>query len=341
MIEPLRNNNDNNDNNNNNILRDILPLCRDIVSDRIDGKIISNSMASSRLALPCPSPRMNESLSTRPPPIEQDEKDEKFHFDVPLKPAWFNIGPLFRRFRRSIKPARYSRKRLHLILDLKGKKNLHRRQIRFSYSLCPYFKDTLYVFLCTSENVEGGLFAGAIRVVEEREGLLIAVTPMIGRDSGMVTGAEVSFFTASIAFAIYANAGRLTIVPRSRSLSDSFFSPSRRNGREGGEKKKGGTKKMKLVHPRSSPRRSKTNDPDPGAWMHYRRASGQKSRARAASGRHFRRIVDRVRDDDGDLGEVLLRLEPRSRTTNNKLVRWAEIDFPHSGIDEDRRCGFI
>lgn len=102
MIEPLRNNNDNNDNNNNNILRDILPLCRDIVSDRIDGKIISNSMASSRLALPCPSPRMDESLSTRPPPIEQDEKDEKFHFDVPLKPAWFNIGPLFRRFRRSI-----------------------------------------------------------------------------------------------------------------------------------------------------------------------------------------------------------------------------------------------
>lgn len=183
MIEPLRNNNDNNDNNNNNILRDILPLCRDIVSDRIDGKIISNSMASSRLALPCPSPRMDESLSTRPPPIEQDEKDEKFHFDVPLKPAWFNIGPLFRRFRRSIKPARYSRKRLHPILDLKGKKNLHRRQIRFSYSLCPYFKDTLYVFLCTSENVEGGLFAGAIRVVEEREGLLIAVTPMIGRDN--------------------------------------------------------------------------------------------------------------------------------------------------------------
>lgn len=113
MIEPLRNNKDNNDNNNNNILRDILPLCRDIVSDRIDGKIISNSMASSRLALPCPSPRMDESLSTRPPPIEQDEKDEKFHFDVPLKPAWFNIGPLFRRFRRSIKPARYSRKRLH------------------------------------------------------------------------------------------------------------------------------------------------------------------------------------------------------------------------------------
>lgn len=183
MIEPLRNNNDNNDNNNNNILRDILPLCRDIVSDRIDGKIISNSMASSRLALPCPSPRMDESLSTRPPPIEQDEKDEKFHFDVPLKPAWFNIGPLFRRFRRSIKPGRYSRKRLHPILDLKGKKNLHRRQIRFSYSLCPYFKDTLYVFLCTSENVEGGLFAGAIRVVEEREGLLIAVTPMIGRDN--------------------------------------------------------------------------------------------------------------------------------------------------------------
>lgn len=111
MIEPLRNNNDNNDNNNNNILRDILPLCRDIVSDRIDGKIISNSMASSRLALPCPSPRMDESLSTRPPPIEQDEKDEKFHFDVPLKPAWFNIGPLFRRFRRSIKPARYSKKK--------------------------------------------------------------------------------------------------------------------------------------------------------------------------------------------------------------------------------------
>lgn len=31
--------------------------------------------------------------------------------------------------------------------------------------------------------MEGGLFAGAIRVVEEREGLLIAVTPMIGRDN--------------------------------------------------------------------------------------------------------------------------------------------------------------
>lgn len=285
MIEPLRNNNDNNDNNNNNILRDILPLCRDIVSDRIDGKIISNSMASSRLALPCPSPRMDESLSTRPPPIEQDEKDEKFHFDVPLKPAWFNIGPLFRRFRRSIVEGSTqpdTREKGYTRSRFKRKKESS-RQIRFSYSLCHYFKDTLYVFLCTSENVEGGLFAGAIRVVEEREGLLIAVTPMIGRDSGMVTGAEVSFFTASIAFAIYANAGRLTIVPRSRSLSDSFFSPSRRNGREGGEKKKGGTKKMKLVHPRSSPRRSKTNDPDPGAWMHYRRASGQKSRARAAS----------------------------------------------------------
>ena len=72
-----------------------------------------------------------------------------------------------------------------------------------------------------------------IRVVEEGSTLLIAVTlgqrrdtlATIGRDSGMVTGAaEVSFFTAPIAFAIYANAGRLTIVARSRSLSDSFFS---------------------------------------------------------------------------------------------------------------------
>ena len=80
-----------------------------------------------------------------------------------------------------------------------------------------------------------------IRVVEEGSTLLIAVTlgqrrdtlATIGRDSGMVTGAaEVSFFTAPIAFAIYANAGRLTIVARSRSLSDSFFSlpPSGRNG---------------------------------------------------------------------------------------------------------------
>lgn len=86
---------------------------------------------------------------------------------------------------------------------------------------------------------------------------------------------------------------------------------------------------MKLVHPRSSPRRSKTNDP--GAWIHYRRASRQKSRAR-----HFRRIVDRVRDDDGDLEEVLL--EPRSRTTNNNSCRrWAEIDFPIVG-DHDSVC---
>lgn len=63
---------------------------------------------------------------------------------------------------------------------------------------------------------------------------------------------------------------------------------------------------MKLVQ--DHPLRSKTNDPD-SAWMHYRCAGVDTAAAARAQGRHFRRIVDRVRDDDGDLEEVL---EPRS-----------------------------
>ena len=217
--------------------------------------------------------------------------------------------------------------------------------VKFSSLPCFYFNDTfLHIFLYNVR--KSGRWR--IRVVEEGSTLLIAVTlgqrrdtlATIGRDSGMVTGAaEVSFFTAPIAFAIYANAGRLTIVARSRSLSDSFFSlpPSGRNGEK--EEDEIGTPEIitaKVEDEWSGPRCLDTLSPR------------ERAKESCTSGRHFRRIVDRVRDDDGDLGEVLLLLllllEPRSRTTNNKLVRWAEIDFPHSGIDhyeEDRRCGSI
>ena len=121
-------------------------------------------------------------------------------------------------------------------VDYSKKENL--RQIRFS---CFYFNDTLLYISLYVRKSGRWIIRARIRVVEEGSTLLIAVTlgqrrdtlATIGRDSGMVTGAaEVSFFTAPIAFAIYANAGRLTIVARSRSLSDSFFSlpPSGRNG---------------------------------------------------------------------------------------------------------------
>ena len=97
-------------------------------------------------------------------------------------------------------------------------------------------------------------------------------------------------------------------------------------------------KKMKLVHPRSS-LRSKTNDPDSELDTLSLCVRGEGAAARAP-GRHFRRIVDRVRDDDGDLEEVL---ESQGRTTNNNLV--GRNRFPHGSrpvaFETGRRCGLI
>lgn len=77
-----------------------------------------------------------------------------------------------------------------------------------------------------------------------------------------------------------------------------------------------------------------------GLWAGYIIAMCTRQRSCTSIGRHFRRIVDRVRDDDGDLKEVL---ESQGRTTNNKSV--GRNRFPHGSrpvaFEPGRRCGLI